>query len=109
MSEANTSLTWERVPGNFGGGGNSILHGDGFYISFNPSPGCGVSFFSSDDGGPETALCYDDRFDILNGDFRDAYERLVPSGLDACKKFYAQQSAHADSSWTTSRDEGAAQ
>lgn len=80
-------------------GRNSTLNGDGFWVSFNPNPG--TSLFGRDDDGPETALCYDGRYDILNGDFRDAYERLVPQGLRACRAFYEQQSAHADSSWTT--------
>lgn len=77
---------------------NFVLEGDGFYISFNPAPR------DSDNGNAETALCYGGIFKILNGDFREAYERLAPLGLEACQKFYAQQSAHAASSWTTPRN-----
>jgi hypothetical protein len=80
---------------------NQVLAGDGFYISYNETTIIFGSFFSSDDVGPETALCYNGRFDILNGDFREAYERLVPEGLEACKRFYQQQSAHFASKWTT--------
>lgn len=81
-------------------GSNFVLEGAGFYISFNPCPG-GGSFFGSDDGGPETALCEGDNFHILNGDYRAQYEKLLPQGLEACMRFYAQQSAHADSSWSS--------
>lgn len=84
------------------GGVNYVLICDGFHISFNPNPSATIfgSMFGSDDGGPETALCKDDAFFILNGDFRQAYERLAPEGFDACKKFYDQQAAHAESSWS---------
>ena len=86
---------------------NYILRGDGFFISFNPDPSASMlgSIFGSDDGGPETALCYEGEYYILNGDYRDAYERLLPQGYDACKRFYDQQSAHADSSWSTPSQE----
>lgn len=98
MAEKLAKPEWQHGPS-----GRASLEGDGFYISYNPCPGAllGISFFASDDGRPETALCYDGRYDILNGDFRDSYERLVPQGLAACRAFYMQQSAHADSSWTT--------
>jgi hypothetical protein len=71
------------------------LRGADFYISYNPNP------FASDDGGPETALCKDGEYYILNGDFRETYEHLILQGFDACKGFYDQQSAFADSSWSS--------
>lgn len=85
-------------------GSNDLLRGDGFYISYCPAPGAVMALFDSDDGGPETALCHDGCHFILNGDFREAYERLVPLGLEACKQFYEQQSAHAESRWSEHKD-----
>lgn len=85
------------------GSTNYVLEADGFYISYNPNLNASIfgGVFGSDDGGPETALCKDGEFFILNGDFRAAYERLAPQGYAACKAFYDQQSAHADSSWSS--------
>ena len=85
------------------GSTNHILKFDDFYISYNPDPGaCVFGTFGSDDGGAETALCHGGKFHILNGDYREQYEKLAAEGaFDACKKFYDQQSAHADSSWSS--------
>lgn len=63
-------------------GGNYVLDGDGFFISYNPNPGAGISSFAADNGGDETALCAgkkdsDIEYRILNGDFRAEYEELV--------------------------------
>ena len=94
-------LTWTLINGPMGGQSHH-LQGDGFYISYNADLSASVfgSLFDSDDGGPETALCKDGKFHILNGDYRVQYEKLVPQGFDACKKFYDQQSAHSDSMWS---------
>ena len=104
MSDEKTTAktSWKRISSPFGST-NFILNGDGFYISFNPDPGANVlgAMFGSDDCGPETALVNVDKFYILDGDFRAAYERLVGIGYAACKAFYDQQSAHADSSWAS--------
>lgn len=82
--------------------GNLLLRGDGFFISYASSAGLRrLGALGSDNGSDETALCKDGKYHILNGDFRAAYERLVPEGFEACKKFYDQQSAHADSSWSS--------
>ena len=83
------------------GVGNVILSGEGFHISFNPSPCNGIPGFSSDGGSSETALCYNNRFDILNGDFRKEYEEVFDQGLEACKEVYAKHKDDYDSSWTT--------
>lgn len=81
---------------------NYVLEAEDFYISYNPDLGTITGFFDSDDGGPETALVHKNprEFLILNGDYRDSYEKLFPQGYEACKKFYLQQSAHARSSWS---------
>lgn len=82
---------------------NYILECDGFYISYNPDPSASIfgTSFASDDSGPETALCGDGAFHILNGDYRSQYEKLAAQGWEACKQFYDQQSAHAGSSWSS--------
>ena len=91
---------------------NNVLDGDGFYISYNPSPNfLGFGFFGSDGGQSETALVKTavgarSTFYILNGDFRRDYEKLVPQGFDACLAFYNSQKAEHRSSW--SDDEEAA-
>ena len=83
---------------------------DTFGISYNPDPSIpGLSLFDGD-GGPETALVLKgtrNSFYVLNGDFRSAYENLINQGFAACKAFYDQQSAHAESSWSDSKRETA--
>lgn len=90
---------WRFLQGIFGGG-NYILKGDGFFISYNPAPGSGFSLFASDGGGSETALCKDGDYWILNGDFRDQYEALVPSGFERCILYFESQKGEFGSSWT---------
>ena len=99
---------WKENYHPLGLGVNYVFEGDGFAVSFNPNLSTLGTLFDSDDGGPETALIqYAPReYFILNGDFRSAYERLVPQGWAACKAFYDQQSAHADSSWSTAKVRG---
>lgn len=89
-----------RSPG--GIGGNVVLNGknDEFYVSYNPSPGCGISMWASDGGSDETALCKDGDFWILNGDFREEYENLIDQGFDACFVFYESKAKEFNSSWT---------
>ncbi len=91
---------WERMTRM--GSTNYLLQGKGFHISYNPNPGASVmgEIWGSDDGGPETALCHEGKFFILNGDYRESYEKLVPLGYEECKRFYDQQAAHAESSWS---------
>lgn len=84
-----------------------LLDGDGFYVSFNENVRANMGGLSmlgglmaSDDDAPETALCRDGKFFILNGDFRKEYEALVTKGWDACIEFFNAQSAEHGSSWT---------
>lgn len=81
---------------------NQVLYGNGFFISYNPdTTAMGVDSWTGDGDTPdETALVNGAGYKILNGDFRAAYEKLVPQGYDACLKFYNQQAAHADSKWS---------
>lgn len=68
------------------GGGNSVLRGPGFYISYNPGPKMNMLEAIVDGSGkPETAL-YDiekEKFYVLYGDWREEYESAYPS-LEAC-------------------------
>ncbi len=99
---ANTKQqTWEYCKG-FLGGGNYVLSGEDFYISYNPAPAEGTPF-SSDLGSPETALCKDGEYFILNGDFRSSYEELLSKGYAICKNFFDQHAAQYESSWSYSR------
>ena len=92
---------WDIIHNPFTGGVNNfVLEGNGFHISYNPNTGSTMvgkmmdeilNIFSPAEkkgGGEETALCKDEKFYILNGDFRKEYEKLVPKGFDACYKFY---------------------
>jgi hypothetical protein len=85
--------------------------GDGFtisYISSSLNVG-GISFFSGDGGGAETALI-DERGGkrgkclILNGDWREAYRSLLPQGYDACLAFYEDHKKDYRSSWSEDFD-----
>ena len=82
--------------------GNIVLRGKGFFISFRngmlPVP-AGLAFFASDDGKHETALVKDGQFFILNGDYRQDYEKLIDSGWTSCKEFFDKHSNHK-SSWS---------
>ena len=77
--------------------GNLFLKGDGFYISYNDdAPG------ASD---VETALCKNDKYFILNGDFREDYEKLISEGFDACKAFYDKHN-NVQSNWSSKSKTG---
>lgn len=73
-----------------------------FYLSYNPDPGSGFEMFQGDNGSSETALYtrVDDKFRILNGDFREEYEAAFPSGVDACLEVYNKHKAEKRSSWS---------
>lgn len=82
---------------------NYVLDCGDFIILFNPKPGGGIPGFEADGGGAETALVIRreraTRYLILNGDWREDYERLVPD-LDACLEFYRAKRPEHGSSWT---------
>jgi hypothetical protein len=80
---------------------NYVLEGDGFALSYNPSPGGGMSAFQADGGDCETAIVADGEYYILNGDWRKEYEKLAPEGLDACMAFYEAHRGKHGSSWST--------
>ena len=97
-------------------GGNQILKGEGFYISYNPSTGGGHSVFTDLGNllgadlkdGEETALVLDgDKriFSILEGDFRKDYEKLLDKGYKACKKFFDSKKSKFASNWSTNEED----
>ena len=82
---------------------NSVLDGDGFFISFNTNPCCGFDGFESDNNSSETALVNrssDIAYRILNGDFRQEYEAVIDDGWDACLAVYEKHETEHRSSWT---------
>jgi hypothetical protein len=89
---------------------NMRLDGNGFFISYLSDSVAKFSFlgeFFAGDTKDETALVptpEDEKYSyyILNGDWREAYEKLVEKGFDACLEFYHQQRlVGAGSSWAT--------
>lgn len=84
--------------------GNKIVHGEGFMVSYNDflniSGNTLGSAMGSDNRSAETALCFDNTYLILNGDFRKEYEAVIDEGLDACKKVYEAHSETNNSSWS---------
>lgn len=81
--------------------GNELLGYDDFYISYRANTNSFGSMFVGDDGGVgETAVCYDDNFMILNGDFRKDYEELAKQGLDKCLEFYNSKKTENASMWS---------
>jgi hypothetical protein len=79
---------------------NEILDCGEFFISFNPAPFGGSGVFSSDDDSSETALCYDGKYKILNGDFREEYLKVAPD-FDKCIAIYESNKNDCNSSWTS--------
>ncbi len=92
---------WTESPS----GVNTLLYSadESFYISYNPDTGAtfGGNLFRADAGdGSETALCKDGDYQVLNGDFRKEYEKLISKGYATCLKFFKSQE-EAQSSWST--------
>lgn len=51
--------------------------------------------------GPETALCIDDVWYILKGDFRPQYLEAYPKGKEACLEVYNKNKAEFRSKFST--------
>lgn len=91
---------------------NQILQGSDFYISYNKSTGnqIGHSIFTDIGNmlggdfkdGEETALKNErtGEWFILEGDFREEYEKAFPKGLEACLKVYKKNIKNR-SNWST--------
>jgi len=80
---------------------NEILDLGSFYISYNKNLHPGCAFFQGDTNGEETALVRNSMYRILNGDYREQYEKIAPFGFHVCLKFYNKKRRHFGSSWTT--------
>lgn len=101
---------------------NEVIEGANFYISFAPGnvrPEDPLSVMilglaemltgdMSTSAEGETALCclaafpgVTNAFFVLDGDYRKAYEELLPQGLDACLKFYFAQPRSSRSPFTS--------
>jgi len=97
--------TWKKLTS------NEVLEGDDFHISYNKDTGTdhlggvltqlGNTLGANLKDGAETALCYEGRFDVLEGDFRKEYEEAFPQGLEACKEVFKKHEAEHRSNWTT--------
>ena len=105
------AVNWEKTYS-----GNLILRGDDFYISFRGDARGGDNpilemtnmlggVFGVKTGATETALCVansDEKWRILNGDFRKEYEAAYPS-LEACIAVYDEHKAECRSDWSTDK------
>src|SRR3990167_10573207 len=89
---------WKYFSGRLGGG-NYYLKKEGFGISYNADPSPMVGLFAADGRGGETALCVNEKYYILNGDWRTDYEKLAQKGLKACMEFFRAHEADK-SSWS---------
>jgi len=78
---------------------NYTCYGEGFFISFLPA-NVDLSIFSSDNGEAETAIVKDGKYYILNGDWREQYEPLIPLGFEACFILYKEHAKDCQSSWS---------
>lgn len=94
---------WEQLKN------NSVLNGNGFYISYNPNTALGNQEFTilanilglDRKDGEETALCLvGGGFRILNGDFRKEYEKAFPD-LKKCLAVYEKNKAKFRNNWST--------
>jgi hypothetical protein len=79
------------------------------YFSYNPSPGGGISVFEGDDGSDETAIVIktagDDHFLVLNGDWREEYEKAFDEGgAIACLELFIKLREEHESSWSTTKE-----
>lgn len=59
---------------------NEVIRGEGYYVSYNPGPWLGES--------DETALVKDDKFYILNGDWRKEYKEVNGKGFDKAYEIF---------------------
>ncbi len=93
-----TESKWKRAHG-----GNWILQKDDFFISYNSFNSneriLDFPMFGSDNGSAETALVNKNVCYILNGDFREDYEKLIDLGWGECIKFFDSK-PECHSSWS---------
>lgn len=95
-----SDVAWKDIPPqplNFGQG-NSVVQGEDFYVSYAADTSGNI--FATDDDGEETALVHEQKFYILNGDYRKDYERLIPQGYEACLEFFKSKPKSDRSKWS---------
>jgi hypothetical protein len=75
--------------------------GDDFWVSYKMDDSSTLIPFFAGDMPNETALidCKEDKYYILNGDWREQYEPLIPKGFEACKAFFDKH-PEAHSRWS---------
>lgn len=75
---------------------------EGGHISFNPMGLSPFGFlFSSDGGQSETALCLNEDYYILNGDWREEYAKAYEEGgVNACGELFLEKEKEHKSSWS---------
>ena len=85
---------WKKL-----GAGNLVLDLGKYYISFNDfCVPVMLRIFKSDDNRSETALIKNDKYYILNGDFRKDYEKFKT--FKECKKFFDSKKDEFQSNWS---------
>lgn len=67
---------------------NIILKGDGFYISFNPTP---VKIEHQETALIDTRIRTNRPIYVLPGDHRAAFEALIEKGFEECYSYYESQ------------------
>lgn len=76
-----------------GGSGNLVLHGQGFYISYNEH--ISLDFTGHElKSYPETALVKNGQFFILNGNFMNDYAQIIMHGFPSCFYLYNKYKPH---------------
>jgi hypothetical protein len=78
---------------------NSVIQGNGFYISYN---NIDIGIYGCD----TTALVIGnmEKFLILNGDFRKQYMQIINNGLDECIAFFKANIEHINEYSETMED-----
>lgn len=72
------------------------------YISFHPHPHGALPIFVSDNNSSETAVRLNDKWMILNGDFKEKYEKAFDKdGLAGVLKIYKDNKEQYGSTWST--------